>query len=67
MPDIVVATPGRIIDHIHNSKSVGVEDLAVVILDEADRLLELGFRNDIEELVTAKLLSTNSCYVSLCG
>jgi ATP-dependent RNA helicase DDX27 len=58
MPDIVVATPGRIIDHIRNSKSVGVEDLAVVILDEADRLLELGFSADIQELVTAKLMST---------
>ncbi|GJN35029.1 hypothetical protein PR202_gb23755 [Eleusine coracana subsp. coracana] len=58
MPDIVVATPGRIIDHIRNSKSVGVEDLAVVILDEADRLLELGFSAEIQELVTAKVLST---------
>ncbi|KAK3139782.1 hypothetical protein QOZ80_5AG0390100 [Eleusine coracana subsp. coracana] len=51
MPDIVVATPGRIIDHIRNSKSVGVEDLAVVILDEADRLLELGFSAEIQELI----------------
>jgi ATP-dependent RNA helicase DDX27 len=58
MPDIVVATPGRIIDHIRNSKSVGVEDLAVVILDEADRLLELGFSADIQELVTTKLMSS---------
>lgn len=59
MPDIVVATPGRIIDHLRNSLSVGLEDLAVVILDEADRLLELGFSAEIQELVTAELLSAN--------
>lgn len=51
MPDIVVATPGRIIDHLRNSLSVGLEDLAILILDEADRLLELGFSAEIQELV----------------
>lgn len=51
MPDIVVATPGRIIDHLRNSMSVDLEDLAVLILDEADRLLEVGFSAEIRELV----------------
>lgn len=51
MPDIVVATPGRMIDHLRNSKSVDLDDLAVLILDEADRLLELGFSAEIRELV----------------
>ena len=51
MPDIVVATPGRIIDHLRNTQSVGLEDLAVLILDEADRLLELGFSQEIQEIV----------------
>ncbi|OVA19622.1 Helicase [Macleaya cordata] len=51
MPDIVVATPGRMIDHLRNSMSVGLEELAVLILDEADRLLELGFSAEIRELV----------------
>ncbi|XP_058098911.1 DEAD-box ATP-dependent RNA helicase 28 [Magnolia sinica] len=51
MPDIVVATPGRMIDHLRNSQSVGLEDLAVLILDEADRLLELGFSAEINELI----------------
>ncbi|KAI5077374.1 hypothetical protein GOP47_0007198 [Adiantum capillus-veneris] len=50
-PDIVVATPGRMIDHLHNTHSVGLEDLAILILDEADRLLELGFSNEVQELV----------------
>ncbi|KAJ6818923.1 DEAD-box ATP-dependent RNA helicase 28 [Iris pallida] len=51
MPDIVVATPGRIIDHLRNSVSVGLEDLAVLILDEADRLLETSFSGEIHELI----------------
>ncbi|XP_078448280.1 DEA(D/H)-box RNA helicase family protein isoform X2 [Wolffia australiana] len=51
MPDIVVATPGRIIDHLRNTQSVGLEELSVLILDEADRLLELGFTQEIQELV----------------
>ncbi|KAM2973543.1 hypothetical protein FF2_020083 [Malus domestica] len=51
MPDIVVATPGRIIDHLRNSMSVDLDDLAVLILDEADRLLEVGFSAEIRELI----------------
>ncbi|KAG6648444.1 hypothetical protein CIPAW_07G148200 [Carya illinoinensis] len=51
MPDIVVATPGRMIDHLRNSLSVDLDDLAVLILDEADRLLQLGFNAEIQELV----------------
>lgn len=60
MPDIVVATPGRIIDHLRNSMSVDLDDLAVLILDEADRLLEVGFSAEISELVCSGLL-VNAC------
>ncbi|KAL1542899.1 DEAD-box ATP-dependent RNA helicase 28 [Salvia divinorum] len=51
LPDIVVATPGRMIDHLRNSMSVHLDELAILILDEADRLLELGFSAEINELV----------------
>ncbi|GAB2219154.1 hypothetical protein Droror1_Dr00006784 [Drosera rotundifolia] len=51
MPDIVVATPGRILDHLRNSMSVDLDSLAVLILDEADRLLELGFREEVHEII----------------
>lgn len=50
-PDIVVATPGRMLDHLCNSIGVHLDDLAVLILDEADRLLEIGFSAEIRELV----------------
>ncbi|KAL9260886.1 DEAD-box ATP-dependent RNA helicase 28-like protein [Drosera capensis] len=51
MPDVVVATPGRILDHLRNSMSVDLDSLAVLILDEADRLLELGFREEVHEII----------------
>ena len=50
-PEIVVATPGRVIDHVRNTHSFGLEDLATLILDEADRLLEMGFLEEIKEIV----------------
>lgn len=50
-PDVVVGTPGRIIDHLRNSPSVNVDELDVLVLDEVDRLLDLGFQEEIEELV----------------
>ena len=46
-PDIVVCTPGRMIDHVQNTMSVDLDDGEVVILDEADRLLELGFTDEV--------------------
>eukprot|EP00929_Paragymnodinium_shiwhaense_P083856 TRINITY_DN44810_c1_g1_i1.p1 TRINITY_DN44810_c1_g1~~TRINITY_DN44810_c1_g1_i1.p1 ORF type:complete len:702 (-),score=192.04 TRINITY_DN44810_c1_g1_i1:379-2484(-) len=50
-PDIVVATPGRILDHLLNSQSVHMEMLEIIIFDEADRLLELGFRDECHEVL----------------
>lgn len=50
-PDIVVATPGRMIDHLRNTARVHLDALEILILDEADRLLELGFMDEISELL----------------
>jgi len=52
-PDIVIATPGRLIDHLRNSQHVYMEDVEVLILDEADRLLSEGFADELTELVKA--------------
>lgn len=50
---MLVATPGRLLDHIENKTgiSVRVMGLQMLILDEADHLLDLGFRKDIEKIV----------------
>ena len=46
-PDVVVATPGRILDHVTNSQGVDLDDLEFLVLDEADRLLDLGFQDEV--------------------
>jgi ATP-dependent RNA helicase DDX27 len=50
-PDIVIATPGRLLDHLTNSSGVDLDDLEFLVLDEADRLLDLGFQDEIHEIV----------------
>ncbi|CAM9491473.1 unnamed protein product [Ectocarpus sp. 12 AP-2014] len=50
-PDIVICTPGRMVDHLTNSASVHMDDVEILVLDEADRLLELGFQEEVAELV----------------
>ena len=40
---VLVATPGRLLDHLQNSEAFRVEELRWLVLDEADRLLDLGF------------------------
>ncbi|ODV63672.1 putative ATP-dependent RNA helicase [Ascoidea rubescens DSM 1968] len=51
-PDIVIATPGRIIDHIRNSTSFYVDNVEVLIVDEADRMLEEGFQKELTEILS---------------
>ncbi|GAW03679.1 DEAD-domain-containing protein [Lentinula edodes] len=50
-PDIVIATPGRLIDHIHNSPSFTLDSLDILVLDEADRMLSDGFADELAEIV----------------
>jgi ATP-dependent RNA helicase DeaD len=48
--DVVVATPGRAIDHI-NRGTLKLSGLEIVVLDEADEMLDMGFAEDIEEIL----------------
>lgn len=50
-PDVVIATPGRFIDHMRNSASFAVENLEILVLDEADRMLEQGFTDELDEIL----------------
>jgi ATP-dependent RNA helicase DeaD len=50
--DVVVATPGRAIDHL-NRGTLGLDAVEVVVLDEADEMLDMGFAEDIEALLGA--------------
>jgi len=48
---VVVATPGRLVDHIKRG-SLDMSDIRAVVLDEADEMLDLGFREDLEFILS---------------
>ena len=48
--DIVVATPGRLLDHL-SQKTIDLSEVEVFVLDEADRMLDMGFKKDIERVI----------------
>ena len=50
--DLVVATPGRLMDHMRSGR-IDFDRLEVLVLDEADRMLDMGFIDDIETIVAA--------------
>jgi ATP-dependent RNA helicase DeaD len=47
---IVVGTPGRVMDHI-DRRTLNLEEVSIVVLDEADEMLDMGFREDIETIL----------------
>jgi ATP-dependent RNA helicase DDX27 len=51
-PDVIIATPGRFIDHMRNSPSFTVDTIEILVLDEADRMLEDGFADELNEILT---------------
>ncbi|MES9939324.1 MAG: DEAD/DEAH box helicase [Candidatus Thiodiazotropha sp. 6PLUC2] len=55
--DILVATPGRLLDHA-SQKTVDLSQIEILVLDEADRMLDMGFIHDIRKVLA--LLPTNS-------
>ncbi|KAI0180610.1 P-loop containing nucleoside triphosphate hydrolase protein [Hypoxylon sp. FL1284] len=51
-PDVIIATPGRFIDHMRNSASFSTDTVEILVLDEADRMLEDGFADELNEILT---------------
>jgi len=52
-PDVVIATPGRLIDHLRNAPQFGLDAIDILVLDEADRMLSDGFADELAEIVNA--------------
>jgi len=48
--DVVVGTPGRILDHIER-RTIDLQNVRVLVLDEADRMLDMGFIRDVEKIM----------------
>jgi ATP-dependent RNA helicase DDX21 len=49
--DIVIATPGRLLDHLQQ-KTINLQDVTNVVLDEGDTMLEMGFQEDVENILS---------------
>lgn len=48
-PDIIVATPGRLIEHINKGSAV-LKDIEILVIDEADRMLDMGFKDEVLDI-----------------
>ena len=49
-PQVIIGTPGRLLDHI-NRKTIKLDDVETVVLDEADEMLDMGFMDDIQAIL----------------
>jgi len=49
--DIVIATPGRLLDHLQQ-KTINLSSIEILVLDEADRMLDMGFIRDIKKIIS---------------
>ncbi len=49
--DILVATPGRLLDHV-NQRTIDLSKIDILVLDEADRMLDMGFIHDVKKIIT---------------
>lgn len=50
-PDIIIATPGRLMHHLHEISTFKLKQVQMLIFDEADRLFEMGFAEQLNEIV----------------
>jgi ATP-dependent RNA helicase DDX27 len=50
-PEILIGTPGRVLDHIKNTKDISFDFVEFLVLDEADRLLDMGFTAELKEIL----------------
>ena len=50
-PHVVVGTPGRLLDHLENTKGFSLRTLKYLVMDEADRLLDLDFGDIIDKIL----------------
>ncbi|KUL91277.1 hypothetical protein ZTR_01827 [Talaromyces verruculosus] len=60
-PHVIVATPGRLLDHLENTKGFSLRHLKYLVLDEADRLLDLDFGPILDKLL--RLLPSRKTYL----
>jgi len=50
--NLIVATPGRLLDHLQNTKGFVYRNLKALVIDEADRILEIGFEEEMKKIIS---------------
>jgi ATP-dependent RNA helicase DDX47/RRP3 len=50
-PHIIIATPGRLVDHLENTKGFNLKFLKFLVLDEADRILNMDFEKEVDKIL----------------
>ncbi|XP_073429100.1 probable ATP-dependent RNA helicase DDX47 isoform X3 [Dendrobates tinctorius] len=63
-PHVVIATPGRLIDHLENTKGFNLRAIKYLVMDEADRILNMDFETEVQKLQRAALKDPVKCAVS---
>ena len=61
--NILVGTPGRLIDHLHSTRCLSLSSARFLVIDEADRLLDMGYERSITRWAAAEGLHFLSCSV----
>jgi len=51
-PHVIIATPGRLLDHLHNTKGFNLRNLKMLVIDEADRMLSMDFEKEISDIIS---------------
>ncbi|XP_070155084.1 ATP-dependent DNA helicase DDX31 isoform X2 [Polyergus mexicanus] len=58
--NILITTPGRLLDHIRHTKALRLNEVRYFVLDEADRMLDMGYEKDISEIVSVLKVSSSN-------
>lgn len=62
--NILIATPGRLLDHMQNTKGFLFKNLLVFVIDEADRILEIGFEEEMNQIIKLLPKKRQTCLFS---
>ena len=54
-PHIIIATPGRLVDHLENTKGFNLRSLKFLVMDEADRILNMDFEQEVDKILKVQI------------